>query len=233
MSAAAPSSVVAGRKPPSALARLLTSSIGQKAVMAVTGLGLSVFVLGHMAGNLNAFLGAQALDAYGAALRKFPALLWSARIALLVAVGLHIWAYVALQRKNMGARPQGYRSVTHRESSFASRTMRLTGPLLAAFIVFHILHLTTGTVHPDFQEGAVYHNLLTGLQVAPVAIFYLVAMLALAWHLFHGVWSLFQTLGIGQPRYESFGRRFATVYTLIVVAGFAAIPIAVLAKFLK
>ena len=234
MSVLAPSAVGAvERTSPSWLARLFSSSIGQKVIMAVTGAALSLFVLGHMAGNLNAFRSAEAMDAYGAALRKIPALLWGARIGLLVAVGLHIWSYLALTRKSWAARPQGYRATAYKEASYASRTMRLTGPLLAAFVVYHILHLTTGTVHAQFEEGHVYHNLVTGLRVVPVAIFYLVAMLALGLHLFHGVWSLSQSLGVSQPRHQSFARKLATVFTVIVVGGFALIPLAVLARFLK
>lgn len=239
MSADAPSTVpnmVIVQSPSTAFrrgGRLLQSSIGQKIVMAVTGVILSGFVLGHMAGNLTAFSGASAMDAYGASLRKWPLLLWSVRLGLLAAVGLHIWAYWMLSRRSWSARPQDYRVTSHQESSFASRTMRWTGPLLLAFIVFHLLHMTTGTVHPNFQEGHVYQNLITGLQVLPVAIFYLVAMGALAFHLWHGVWSLFQSVGISQPRYDSLARRFATLFTIVVVLGFAAIPLAVIAGVLR
>jgi len=215
------------------LTRLARSSVGQKAVMATTGVILSGFVLGHMAGNLNAFRGAEAMDAYGRALRFVPEALWVVRVVLLVAVVLHIWAYLALTRKSLAARATDYRVVAHRESTFASRSMRYTGPLLLVFIVYHLLHLTTGTVHPDFVEGGVYHNLVIGLRVVPVALFYLVAMAALGFHLFHGVWSMFQSVGLSQPRYDSFARRLATVFTLVVVAGFAAIPISVLAGILR
>jgi succinate dehydrogenase / fumarate reductase cytochrome b subunit len=204
-----------------------------KITMALTGVILSLFVLGHMAGNLQAFQGAEALNDYAKLLRKEPALLWAVRLVLLAAVVLHIWAFLVLAGKNRQARAVGYRQVTHRESSFASRSMKLTGPLLLAFIIYHILHLTTGTVHPRFEEGQVYHNLITGLQVVPVAVFYLVGMAALGFHLWHGVWSTFQTLGASQPRYRSFGRRFATGFTLVVVLGFAAVPLAVLAGVLK
>jgi succinate dehydrogenase / fumarate reductase cytochrome b subunit len=159
--------------------------------------------------------------------------LWAARLGLLASVGLHIYAYIVLWRRSAIARPQGYRVTTYEESSFASRTMRWTGPILAAFVVYHILHLTTGNAHPDFRPGDVYHNLIVGLQAAPIAVFYLIAMIALGVHLFHGVWSTFQTLGLSQPRYASLGRRFATLYAIIVVAGFVAIPIAVLAGLLR
>lgn len=213
----------------------LTSSIGLKAVMAVTGIALSLFVLGHMTGNLLSFKGPEALNAYGAGLRKLGALLWVVRAGLLGMVLLHIWAYLLLTRRSLGARPVGYRTLRPKESTYASRTMRWTGPLLGAFIVYHLLHLTIGSamVHPGFVEGDVYHNLVTGLSVAPVAIFYVLAMLALAFHLWHGVWSLFQTLGANHPRYDKAIRGLATVFTIIVVTGFLAIPLAVLAGVLK
>ncbi len=217
----------------SRLARILGSSIGQKLVMAATGIVLSGFIVGHMAGNLTVFKGAAAINAYGAALRKIPALLWGVRAFLLLSVLLHIWAYLALSIKSWGARPKGYKVAAYKEASLASRTMRWTGPILAAFIIYHLLHLTTGTVHPSFREGDVYHNLVAGLSVTWVAAFYIVAMLCLALHVFHGVWSLFQSLGVSQPRYDSLARRFATIFTIIVVGGFIIIPIAVLAGMLK
>ena len=217
------------RLPRTRLQRVLGTTIGLKIVMAVTGVMLCLFVLGHMVGNLQAFQGAEPLNAYAKLLRKEPALLWSVRLGLLAAVGLHIYAYIVLMRMNQTARAVGYRVVAHKESSYASRSMRLTGPLVLAFIIFHILHLTTGTVHPDYHEGDVYANLVNGLRVVWVSVFYLLAMGALALHLWHGVWSLFQTLGVSQPRYRSFGRRFATVFTVLVVLGFSAIPLAVLA----
>ncbi|QEH31847.1 Succinate dehydrogenase/Fumarate reductase transmembrane subunit [Aquisphaera giovannonii] len=215
------------------LARMLNSSIGLKITMALTGVVLSGFVLGHMLGNLQAFQGAEALNAYGALLHKEPALLWAVRLFLLLNVGLHIYAYLALGRKNRAARPQAYQSRKYRESSLASRSMRITGPLLLAFIVYHLLHLTVGKpVHPDYVEGDVYHNLAVGL-AGLAGVIYILAMLALAFHLWHGVWSLFQTLGLPEARYESLGRRVATIFTVLVTAGFIAIPLAVLAGVIK
>jgi succinate dehydrogenase / fumarate reductase cytochrome b subunit len=213
--------------------RFLQSSIGQKIVMAVTGIILSVFVLGHMLGNLKVFEGADALNAYGRLLRFEPALLWTVRLGLLAAVGLHIWAHLALSRTNMSARRQPYRVSVHRESSYASRSMRLTGPLLLGFIIYHLLHLTTGTVHPSFKEGDVYHNVVAGLSVVPVALVYLVAMACLGVHLWHGVWSLFQTLGASQARHGSVGRRVATIFTLVVIIGFAAVPLSIVTGLVK
>jgi succinate dehydrogenase / fumarate reductase cytochrome b subunit len=223
---------------PGALARIFSSSIGQKAVMAVTGIALSGFVLLHMLGNLAAFQGTNAqgvhaLDAYGALLRQVPAALWAMRIGLLVAVLLHIWAYLALTRTSWAARPTGYSKTQYREATYASRTMRWTGPLLAAFIIFHLGDLTTGAFNPAFAEGAVYNNLLASLQRGGVAAFYLIALGALALHLWHGIWSLFQTLGLSQPRHQSLGRRLATLFTLLVVLGFALVPLAVIFGMLR
>ncbi|MFO0954431.1 MAG: succinate dehydrogenase cytochrome b subunit [Isosphaeraceae bacterium] len=217
----------------SRIQRFLTSTIGLKILMALTGVILSGFVLGHMAGNLQAFQGQKALDHYGELLHMEPALLWLVRLVLLSAVGVHIWAYIVLMRKNASARSSAYRETSHKESTYASRSMRVTGPLLLLFIIYHILHLTTGTVHPSFEEGKVYHNLTSGLSVGWVAAIYLLAMGMLGLHLWHGVWSLFQTLGANQPRYNSLGRRFATVFTVVVVLGFAAIPLAAMAGYFK
>jgi succinate dehydrogenase / fumarate reductase cytochrome b subunit len=214
---------------------MLTSSIGLKLIMALTGVILSGFVLVHMLGNLQVYQplhdGVYPIDAYGKLLRVEPALLWTFRLILLSAVALHIWAYFVLTRKNLQARPQAYQARKYRESSFASRSMTVTGPLVLAFIIFHILHMTTGTVHPGFLEGAVYHNLVVGLG-GIVGVIYIVAMIMLAFHLWHGIWSLFQTLGAPEARYRSLGRRFATVFTIVVTLGFVTVPLAVLTGFL-
>ena len=216
-----------------AAGRFIGSSIGKKVVMALTGVALFGFVIAHMLGTLQVFLGPAALNAYALSLRHLGALLWAARIGLLVAAALHVWSAYSLTMMNRAARPQGYREKEYRESTYASRTMRVSGPFLAAFIVYHLLHMTTGTVHPHFEDGGVYQNLTTGLGVVPVALFYLAAMGALAFHLFHGIWSLFQTLGVGAPRYESAGRQVATLFTIVVAGGFAAVPLSILLGILR
>ncbi len=214
--------------------RFWGTSVGLKLIMATTGVGLSGFVLIHMLGNLQIFQGAEALDAYGHLLHAEPAVLWGARVALLSMVGLHIWAFLVLTGKIAKAQPKvvGHRP-KHRESTWASRSMRITGPLLLAFIVYHILHLTTGTVHPDYHEGSVYANLVAGLKVPVVATVYAASMALLGIHLWHGVWSLFQTLGADQGRFRSPGRYFATAFTAVVVAGFGVVPIAVATGVIK
>jgi len=232
MSAVA-SSPPAGRRPASRFRRRLTSAVGQKLIMAVTGVLLSLFVLGHMLGNLQIFQGAEAIDAYGRLLRREPALLWAVRLGLLAAVGLHIWAYLVLTRRSAKARPQGYRHARdYRESSYASRSMKFTGPLILIFIIYHILHMTTGTVHPSFEEGAVHHNLTTGL-AGIQGLVYIVAMILLAFHLWHGVWSMLLTLGLPEGRRGSLGRGFATAFTALVTLGFIAVPLAIMTGLIK
>ena len=226
--------------PPVAQSGFLTSSIGRKVIMAVTGAILCGFILGHMSGNLQAFLpveanGEQALDHYGVFLREMlhGSALWIVRAGLLLAAGLHVWAFVSLTRTNMAARPSGYRQTAHTESTFASRSMKFTGPLLLVFIVYHILHMTIGSVHPQFVEGRVYHNLVTGLQVTWVGVFYVVAMAALSVHVWHGFWSMLQTVGASHPRYNPLRKTLAILFTVLVCGGFAAVPLAVLAGVIK
>lgn len=231
----APSTVIV-QSPPSVsrLSRLMQSSIGQKLVIAATGVIMSLFVLGHMTGNLLVFQGPEAIRKYALGLRMFPALLWAVRLGLLASVGLHIWAYWVLSWKSWGARPAGYRVTTYEESSWASRTMRWTGPILLAFIIFHIFHMTLGALNPQFDHNFdVYHNLVTGLRDVWIGGFYVIAVFALGFHLWHGIWSMFQTFGISQPRYESLARRLATVFTIVVVGGFVAVPLAILTGFLR
>jgi succinate dehydrogenase / fumarate reductase, cytochrome b subunit len=215
----------------------LSSSIGKKIVMAVTGIVLCGFILGHMTGNLQAFLpnGEEALDHYGVFLRQMlhGTALWMVRGVLLLSVALHIWAYLSLTRQNMAARPAGYRETAHREATFASRSMRLTGPIILVFVVYHLLHMTTGTVHPQFVEGRVYHNLVTGLQVTWVAVFYVVAMIALAFHVWHGAWSMLQTVGASHPRYNRLRKGLASAFTVVVCGGFVLVPLAVMAGILR
>jgi succinate dehydrogenase / fumarate reductase cytochrome b subunit len=222
--------------------RVLTlqqSTIGKKAVMAVTGIVLFGYVAVHMLANLKIFIGPSSIDSYAEWLREVgsPALgreyvLWAARAALLAAVALHIWAAVSLRLANRAARPVGYRKNQPVESTYASRTMFWGGALIAAFVVYHILHLTVGSVHPAFHEGRVYDNVVLGFQVWPVAVFYMLAIIALGFHLYHGVWSFFQTLGWNHPRFNEYRRGFATIFAIGVSAGFIAVPVAVLAGWL-
>ena len=212
------------------------STIGRKAVMAVTGLLLFGFVFVHMIGNLQMFLpDHEAINHYGKFLREFlhGGGIWVARGTLLLAVGLHIWSAWSLTMTNWRARPVAYKKVTPDASTYASRTMRWGGVILLLFVIYHILHYTVGTVHPHFVEGDVYRNVIVGFQSWPVALFYVLAMLCLGLHLRHGVWSMLQTLGASHPRWNAARNAAATVFAVVVVAGFISVPLAVLAGVLK
>jgi succinate dehydrogenase / fumarate reductase cytochrome b subunit len=209
------------------------STVGKKVVMALTGAIGVGYVTAHMLGNLQVFEGAGKINAYAALLKSNMGLLWMARSVLIIAVILHIVAAYQLARISQKSRPVGYKRWRAVGSDFASRTMRWTGPLLALFIIYHLLHLTTGAVHPNFVEADVYHNVISGFRVWYVAVIYIVAMLMLALHLYHGAWSMFESLGLNHPKYNRLIRALATILTAIVVAGFIAIPAAVLMGFIS
>lgn len=213
---------------PRMVATFWDSTVGKKIVMAVTGAIGVGYLIGHVAGNLLVFRGPAHLDAYAAFLKSNAGLLWTARAILLLAVTLHIVAALQLARMSQKSRPIAYKRWCVVGSDFASRTMRWTGPLVGIFIVYHLLHFTTGTIHPDFHDGQVYHNVTTGFRVWYVSAVYIVAMLALLAHLYHGAWSMFQSLGLNHPKYNRLVRALATIVTLVVVIGFISIPVAVL-----
>ena len=214
------------------------STIGKKAIMAVTGLILVAFVIGHMAGNLQVFIGPARMNAYAAFLQGLGELLWLVRLVLFVALVLHVlmaWQLTQIKRQ---ARPIGYEQRSPQVSTLASRSMRWGGVLLLVFIVFHILHFTTGTVfpaastpdamYPAFSHGDVYGNVIAAFRTPWVTAFYVVAMLFLLLHLFHGAWSSGRTLGFEKPSPEPLQRRVATVIAVVVWLGFSVIPVAVL-----
>jgi succinate dehydrogenase / fumarate reductase cytochrome b subunit len=208
----------------------LGSSIGRKVVMAVTGVILFGYVLGHMIGNLQVYLGPEALNHYGVLLRQLlhGAGLWVVRAVMLTAVSLHIWAATSLTLESWRARPEGYREQKWKESTYASRTMRWGGVIILLFVIYHLLHFTTGTVHPSFVEGDIYHNFVVGFQSLPVSLFYIIAMVALGLHLRHGVWSMCQTLGVSHPRYMRIAHAGAWIFAILIVAGNISFPLAVL-----
>jgi succinate dehydrogenase / fumarate reductase cytochrome b subunit len=218
------------------MSRALTfysTSIGKKVVMAITGLILFGFVIGHMLGNLQVFMGANQMNAYAAMLKANATLLWGVRIVLLVAVILHIVAAVQLMRMSQRSRPEGYHYKDVIQADYAARTMRWSGPIIAVFVIYHLLHFTTGSVHPQFDVHDVYRNVISGFRVWPVSLFYIIAMVALAFHLWHGVWSMFQTLGLINPKNDKMIHRLAAIATLALVIGFISIPMAVLAGLIS
>jgi succinate dehydrogenase / fumarate reductase cytochrome b subunit len=213
------------------------SAVGKKWVMAITGVIGMGFVFAHMVGNLHVFEGASQIDHYGEWLRElldppFPRsfTLWMLRITLVVAIALHLHAAYALTRMNRKARPVHYQS--HRDyvaASFAARTMRWTGVIVLLFLIYHLMDLSFGTSNPGFERGEVYRNTVASFEQWPVAIVYIVANLALGFHLYHGGWSLFQSVGLNSPRFNPWRRWFATGFAVIVTVGFISVPIAVLA----
>ena len=216
------------------------TTIGKKVIMAISGLVLIGFVLGHLAGNLQIFLeltgkgnGKEALNAYAALLHSMPALLWTARIVLLVSVFAHFWAAISLVKQNRAARPQAYARQATQVTSYAAKTMKYGGFIVLFFIIYHLLHLTLGTVAPDgFTEGKVYENVVSGFSNPAISGFYIVAQLCLGLHLYHGVWSLMQTLGINHENINQGRRKIATLVAGLVTIGNISIPVAVLAGLL-
>ncbi len=212
----------------SRLGALWNGLVGQKALMAATGIVLFAFVLGHMLGNLQAFEGRVALNRYAAFLRVEPPLLWTVRIVLLAAVLVHAIAGIQLWLARRGARPVGYRQYEPQVSTPASRTMIWSGFLILGFVVYHLLDLTFGVANPDFRRGDVFHNLVASLGRAVAAIFYVVAVAGLGVHLWHGLWSMFQSLGFSGRAFAPGLRRAAAVLATVLAVGFAAVPLAVL-----
>jgi succinate dehydrogenase / fumarate reductase cytochrome b subunit len=210
------------------VARFYESTIGKKAVMAISGLILFSFLIAHMAGNLQIFLGREVMNHYAETLHGNPPLLWTARTILFISVVLHIWASIQLWMIKKDARPVAYVKRANIASSWASRSMMLSGPIIAAFVIFHLLHLTTGTIHPQFVELHAYENLVTGFHVVPIALVYIVVMVLIGFHLSHGIWSMFQSMGLSHPRYTPLIKRFAAVFSWVLITGFISVPIAVL-----
>jgi succinate dehydrogenase / fumarate reductase cytochrome b subunit len=215
--------------------RFWQTTVGKKAIMAVTGFMLFGFICGHLLGNLQIYESPEHINHYAALLKSLPALLWGARITLLIAVTLHIWSSFQLWLLQREARPVPYVKKANLNSTYASRTMIWSGPIILAFLIFHLLHFTFGTVHPGgpFDEHNVYNNVVTGFQYWPVSLFYIIAMLLLCYHLYHGLWSMFQSLGFSHPVYTPWLRRFAKLFAILIAAGNISIPVSVLAGFIK
>lgn len=222
-------------RPISGLLSLWHSTLGKKYVMAITGFILWGYVILHLWGNLKIFLGPEQINQWGVFLRIVgdpvftgEQLLWAARIILLAAVVLHIVSAYQLTRRDWAARPVAYATRRNLESTFASRTMRWGGVIIGLFIVFHVLDLTTGTMNPGFQRGEIYSNVVRSFSRWYVSLVYILAVLALGLHLYHGIWSMFQTLGWNSARSNAILRNAATLIALVLTAGNLAIPVSVL-----
>lgn len=226
--------------------RFVKSTIGMKIVMALSGIALFAFVIGHMVGNLQVFLGETVLNHYAEFLQGEKLLLWIARLGLLSMLVAHVWSSIALVMRAKAARPQGYKTLKSRASTYASRTMRISGPLILLFIVYHLLHFTVGfqtlglgdtavttTVeHCQMLQGELecqaYDNVIKGFSMPLITAFYIVCQLLLGMHLGHGAYSMFRTLGLSNPRFDRPARGFATGVAVLIVVGNCSIPLAVL-----
>jgi succinate dehydrogenase / fumarate reductase, cytochrome b subunit len=212
-----------------------TSSVFKKAVMAVSGIILVLYLIAHMIGNLKAFTGRESFNHYSEWIRTIgePAVpaqttLWIIRVVLLAAVVAHIWAAVTLWRQAKRARPQGYVTKKAVAQSYASRTMRWGGVIIFFFIIYHILDLTTGTVNPDGGDTTPYDRLVAGFSNPFVTAFYVIALLLLGMHLRHGIWSATQTLGQSNRRREKTVNLFALAFSVVLIGGFLLVPFSVL-----
>jgi succinate dehydrogenase / fumarate reductase cytochrome b subunit len=222
--------------------RFYEAPIGKKAVMAITGLVLFGYVVAHLLGNLQIYSSNQEqINTYAAFLHN-PAnamALWVARLVLLLCVFLHITAAIQLWGQNRAARPVSYYKKADVPTSYAARTMRWSGVIIAAFVIFHVLHLTVGAVpglpaaevsinHPDVRA-----NVIHGFQNYAVSAFYIVAMILLCMHLYHGIWSMFQSMGLAHPRYTPAIKRGAAIVAILIAVGNISIPLAVMSGFLR
>ena len=221
---------------------ILGSSLGKKYLMAITGLILFGFVIGHMLGNLQIFLGRDPINSYAHFLKSKPGLLWLARLGLLLAVTLHIWAAVKLALENKAARPVAYAEARLVAATYASRTMIWSGVIIFAFVVYHLMQFTAGITNPEYleleetlpdgtQRHDVYRMIVLGFSNPWVSGFYIVSMTLLCLHLSHGVSSLFQSLGLKNKYYGRHIDRFAKAAALIVFLGNCSIPVAILFRF--
>lgn len=224
----------------SLIVNFYSSTIGKKVAMALSGLVLVLFVVGHMAGNLKIFAGINPasgdykIDDYGRFLRTMGSemlgesgVLWLVRIVLLACLVVHAVSGILLAKANRAAKPEGYKVKSYRSANAASLTMIYGGLFLLFFVVFHILHFTTGTLHWSFVEGEVYANVWQSFQNFLTAGFYVVAMALLALHLYHGTWSMFQTLGVDTPRWNQGLRTLAKVVAVALFVGFSAVPVSI------
>lgn len=222
------------------------SAVGKKWVMGLTGLAMLGFLVAHLIGNLKVYLGREAdgefaIDSYAHALRTLlhpimpnEVVLWILRIGLILALVFHVHAAATLTILNKKSRPVGYQSPRDYVAvNFASRSMRYTGIIVFGYIIFHILDLTTGTANPKFVEGHVHANMIASMQRWPVAIVYIICNIAVAVHLYHGTWSMFQSMGFNNPTYNAARRVFAGAVSGLIGVGNVLFPILIVTRVVK
>lgn len=222
------------------------STLTKKYLMAITGFVMVGFVFVHMLGNLQIFMGADAINKYGHLLQTLPfVVMWGFRGVLLLSVVVHVWMAILLTRENRKARPQEYVVVKGRQATLASRTMGISGSIILFFIVFHLLHYTQRVIYPEFKSAEfytqlgghtvydIYKMMVVGFSYTWVSVLYVVCMVLLSMHLTHAVWSMFQTMGWCERRWRKVLKWFALGYGWVIFLGFSVIPVAVLAGYLK
>ncbi|MCA9752627.1 MAG: succinate dehydrogenase cytochrome b subunit [Gemmatimonadetes bacterium] len=221
-------------------ARTFGSSIGTKSLMALSGLALLLFVIAHLLGNLQIYLGPEAINAYGHLLKSLPELLWTMRIGLAAMFLLHISTAIRLTALNRSARPVAYRKSEPQIAGVAARSLIATGLLILAFVLFHLAHFTLGTVDPssfhhvdEMGRHDVFRMVVTGFSNPLYTGIYVVAMIVLGFHLWHAIASLFQTLGLSHPRFRPLIEKVGKTLAVLLVLGNISIPLSILAGIVR
>lgn len=217
------------------------SAIGKKYAMAISGIGLLGFVVVHMIGNLHIYEGPVQIYEYGEAIRELGGhlaprtfLLWLMRLGLIAMFAIHIHSAYSLTRMSTKADERYVGKRNYIAANFASRTMRWTGPIVLLYVLFHLADLTWGWwLGSDYVRGDIYHNVTASMSSLPVAIIYIVANVALAVHIFHGAWSMFQTLGLNNPKFNNLRRSIAGGFAAVILIGNLSFPIAVQARLIN
>ena len=204
-----------------------STSVGKKVLMAATGFIVFFFVTVHLIGNLQVFQGPEKLNSYVDFLHSLGLFLWVFRAVLFISAVLHIIAATQVTLQSWKARSTGYKVRRYRETTYAARTMRFGGPIIGLFVLYHLLHFTFGVVHPDFSDS-VYHNVVAGFQVWWISLVYMVALVFLGLHLYHGVWSMFQSVGAAHPKWNPWRRVVAVGFALFLTGAGLSVPLAVL-----
>ncbi len=220
--------------------RLYRTSIGKKVVMAVTGVVWILFLIAHIFGNLHIFEGSARFNEYAEFLRAVGApifghtqLLWIARIGLIASLALHVTSAAMLTQQSRASRPVRYQAHKEPKATWSSLTMRIGGVIILLFIFIHLANLTWGWIHPSFIQGDAYHNVISLFQLWPVTLFYIIAMLSVGFHLHHGAWSMFQTLGFRNSRNEGLLRGWALGLSVVFVIASSTVPLAVLFRIVS
>ena len=214
---------------------LLQSSLGKKYLVGLTGLVLFCFVLAHLIGNLQIFLGAESINRYGNFLKTNPEILWSSRLGLIVVLVIHVWTTILLAIQNRAARNQDYAIHASLDVTAASKSMVLTGGIVIFFVAFHLAHYTFMVTHPEFKDlhdglgrHDVYRMMILGFSDPKVTGFYLIGVGFLSFHLSHGVQALFQTIGFETESNQLWIRRFAWAVSWLIFIGYVSIPVSIL-----